>query len=369
MKRSPSLWLLDMLLYDQNIIGASSEIFGNLRKISGKCSETFALPSEQFWKIFGKWSEIRILHARLWIWFLSSRLQLDISFVHCAHSWGIELNTRRGGWIGLCKSADPIKLMAEYIDPLKNSTKSESANCLPRSWHAILGDPWAVSGGRKNFSSAEFFFSPVKTFSRPHWLTAPGSQTCQRMMIRAIQSDFVQLLELPSAILCNQRLYRETYLAQQTLGHTQFRSFTTFFVVSESAWQRSSFFCMKSSPWLRRCKRIQHILSFSTPWHWPLLIFTLQHNLGNWKENAWKKSGNRQLVTTDRVEPVSVAAFQETAAKGSYFSQSLSDYFNSSHFVHCVTHKRDKVKILGNVEIHDPNFVTTRIQNPGPKTG
>ena len=36
----------------------SSEIFGNLRKISEKCSETFALPSEQFWKIFGKWSEI-----------------------------------------------------------------------------------------------------------------------------------------------------------------------------------------------------------------------------------------------------------------------------------------------------------------------
>ena len=47
-----------MLLYDRNIIGASSEIFGNLRKISEKCSETFALPSEQFWKIFGKWSEI-----------------------------------------------------------------------------------------------------------------------------------------------------------------------------------------------------------------------------------------------------------------------------------------------------------------------
>ena len=31
----------------------SSEIFGNIRKISEKCSETFALPSEQFWKIFG----------------------------------------------------------------------------------------------------------------------------------------------------------------------------------------------------------------------------------------------------------------------------------------------------------------------------
>ena len=42
-----------MLLYDRNIIGASAEIFGNLRKISEKCSETFALSSEQFWKIFG----------------------------------------------------------------------------------------------------------------------------------------------------------------------------------------------------------------------------------------------------------------------------------------------------------------------------
>ena len=42
-----------MLLYDRNIIGAFSEIFGNLRKMSEKCSETFALPSEKFWNIFG----------------------------------------------------------------------------------------------------------------------------------------------------------------------------------------------------------------------------------------------------------------------------------------------------------------------------
>ena len=43
-----------MLLYDRNIIGPSSEIFGCLRK----SSETFVFPSEQFGKIFGKWSEI-----------------------------------------------------------------------------------------------------------------------------------------------------------------------------------------------------------------------------------------------------------------------------------------------------------------------
>ena len=46
----------DVLLYDRNIMGPSSEIFGYLRKSSvifGKCSETFVKPSEQFWKIFG----------------------------------------------------------------------------------------------------------------------------------------------------------------------------------------------------------------------------------------------------------------------------------------------------------------------------
>ena len=42
-----------MLLYDRNIIGAFSEIFGNLRKMSEKMFENAALPSEKFWKIFG----------------------------------------------------------------------------------------------------------------------------------------------------------------------------------------------------------------------------------------------------------------------------------------------------------------------------
>ena len=47
-------------MYDRNIIGTSSEIFGylrqsseNVRKMFEKCSETFVKPSEQFWKIFG----------------------------------------------------------------------------------------------------------------------------------------------------------------------------------------------------------------------------------------------------------------------------------------------------------------------------
>ena len=55
---------LNSLVYHRNIFGSSSNVFGNfpnLRKsseIHGKCSETFVWPSEQFWKIFGRWSEI-----------------------------------------------------------------------------------------------------------------------------------------------------------------------------------------------------------------------------------------------------------------------------------------------------------------------
>jgi len=47
-----------VLLYDWNIIGPSSEIFGNLQKVFGKCWETFVKPMEQFWKIFGNLRKI-----------------------------------------------------------------------------------------------------------------------------------------------------------------------------------------------------------------------------------------------------------------------------------------------------------------------
>ena len=43
--------------------------------------------------------------------------------------WQMSCMLLGGGWIGVCKSADPLKLMAESVDPLKKSTKSESANC------------------------------------------------------------------------------------------------------------------------------------------------------------------------------------------------------------------------------------------------
>ena len=51
--------------------------------------------SKIVWYFTGVYIINRILHARLWIWILSSRGQLDISRVSCAHSWDIELTTRR----------------------------------------------------------------------------------------------------------------------------------------------------------------------------------------------------------------------------------------------------------------------------------
>ena len=50
-----------MLLYDRNIIGASSEIFGNLRKISENVRKRSPYLRNNFGEsseIFGKWSEI-----------------------------------------------------------------------------------------------------------------------------------------------------------------------------------------------------------------------------------------------------------------------------------------------------------------------
>jgi len=42
-------------MYDRNIFGSSSVVFGNRRQalvIFVKCSKAFVWPSEQFWKIF-----------------------------------------------------------------------------------------------------------------------------------------------------------------------------------------------------------------------------------------------------------------------------------------------------------------------------
>ena len=56
---------LNSLLYHWNFFGSSSKVFRNLQTSSQKFSEilwkclgTFVWPSEQFWTIFGKWSEI-----------------------------------------------------------------------------------------------------------------------------------------------------------------------------------------------------------------------------------------------------------------------------------------------------------------------
>ena len=50
-----------MLLYDRNITGSCSEIFGypwESSGIFGKCSEAFVLPSVNFWRIFGSLEKV-----------------------------------------------------------------------------------------------------------------------------------------------------------------------------------------------------------------------------------------------------------------------------------------------------------------------
>ena len=54
-----------------------------------------AFESKLIWYFTGVYVINRILHARLWTWILFSRVHLDISLVRCAHSFDIELTTRR----------------------------------------------------------------------------------------------------------------------------------------------------------------------------------------------------------------------------------------------------------------------------------
>ena len=46
-----------------------------------------ALESKLIWYFTGVYIMNRILDTRLWTWILSSRVQRDISLVHCVHSW------------------------------------------------------------------------------------------------------------------------------------------------------------------------------------------------------------------------------------------------------------------------------------------
>ena len=90
-----------MFLYDQNIIGSSSKIFrtsGNLQKMFGNDCLALGQLLETLREIFGKYSEILGKSSkmsslvclynkqnRLQIRTFSSRFQLDISLVRCAH--------------------------------------------------------------------------------------------------------------------------------------------------------------------------------------------------------------------------------------------------------------------------------------------
>ena len=67
MKRSPSLWL-----HNKSHLWKQAD-----------------------WYFTGRPLTNRILHTCSWIWILSSCIQLYISLVRCAHSWDIELTTRR----------------------------------------------------------------------------------------------------------------------------------------------------------------------------------------------------------------------------------------------------------------------------------
>ena len=62
---------LNSLVYDRNILGSSSKVFGNLQQSSaifgnlrktsemfGKCSATFVQPLDKFWRIFGNLRKI-----------------------------------------------------------------------------------------------------------------------------------------------------------------------------------------------------------------------------------------------------------------------------------------------------------------------
>ena len=66
------------------------------------------------------------------------------------------------GWIGLCKSADPLKLMAESVDPLKKSVKSESANCLPRSMIGEIQSGLTVVGVALNCAISFFSVNTLR---------------------------------------------------------------------------------------------------------------------------------------------------------------------------------------------------------------
>ena len=80
---------LDVFLYDQNIIGSSSKIFG-------KCSETIVRPSENFWnlRIIVKQSSLVCLYkymAACRYGTFSSRVHISFAALTCEiSSWTLE---------------------------------------------------------------------------------------------------------------------------------------------------------------------------------------------------------------------------------------------------------------------------------------
>ena len=132
--------------------------------------------------------------------------------------------------------------------------------------------------------------------------------------------------------------------------------------------------------WLLHCKRMQRILSFSTPWHWTYTQSTTGHN--------WMKPVSVAVcahafmmiwplikdLKDDRVHAGIGGNFCHSHHKPvtltdcKYVTKVFQIIFSTTwHLAHKRSKKR-KWDFRGNVEIHDPNFPTTKIQNPGPKT-
>ena len=171
LKRSPLLWLhnpLQSTFFNRsvtlwNIIGSSSEIFGYLkqssvifedfRKMFGNDRLAFGQLFENLWKSsesVRKSSEYRqksrhsyvyiitrISHARLWIWILSSRVQLDISLIHRAHSPGYwiehedKIHIHARGHVILLNSDSFIFIQSPYVEKRSHFSIFKQVRHLP----------------------------------------------------------------------------------------------------------------------------------------------------------------------------------------------------------------------------------------------
>ena len=178
-----------MIKTSSDLLQSSSAIFGNLKK----CSEMFGsvrLAFGTIWEMFGKWSEIfgkssktsslgcvyiinRILHVRLWIRILSSRVELDISRVGAryAHSWDIE------------------RPLVRY------RVQHEKIKCVSTRGHVTSAISFSLKGGFHGSAHVCIIYSPVHAFChRPsfHCLWTNCKQVTYFCMQIAVKSSTIE---------------------------------------------------------------------------------------------------------------------------------------------------------------------------------